>query len=69
MPQGAGGCFMTESTESDGRKWPFDPDEWKRKHTNEELFANSKPLRADESFVIEDLTDEESERFWAALNE
>ena len=31
--------------------------------------AGIKPLAADESFVIEDLTDEESEAFWAALDE
>ncbi len=60
---------VTESREPEQTKWPFDPNEWRRVHTNEELFANSKPLRADESFAIEDLTEEEWDRFWAALNE
>jgi len=60
---------VTESTEPEQTKQPFDANEWRRVHTNEELFANSKPLRADESLAIEDLTGEEWDRFWAALNE
>jgi hypothetical protein len=60
---------VSDATEPEKRKWPFDPDEWRRVHTNEEIFANAKPLRADESFVIEDLTEEEWDKFWAAINE
>jgi hypothetical protein len=37
--------------------------------TNEDLFANSKPLRADESLAIGDLVEEEWDSFWAVLNE
>lgn len=60
---------MTESSEPSGVDWPFDVDEVWKTHSLDELFAGVEPLRADESFVIEDLTDEESEAFWAAINE
>lgn len=36
---------MSDSKDPESHEWPFDPKEWRRKHTNEELFANSKPLR------------------------
>jgi hypothetical protein len=52
---------MTEASDPTAGRWPFDPEEFWKAHSTEELFANAKPLRADESFVIEDLTDEESE--------
>ena len=36
---------MSDSRDPESHEWPLDPKEWRRKHTNEELFANSKPLR------------------------
>jgi hypothetical protein len=33
------------------------------------VFANAQLWTGEESFVIEDRTDEESEAFWAAVNE
>ena len=48
---------------------PLDHEAFWRNRRIEEQTAGVKPLSADESFVIEDLTDEESEAFWAAVNE
>ena len=51
------------------REWPFDAKAfWRNRSLNEQM-AGVKPLTVDESFVIEDLTDEESKAFWAALDE
>ena len=60
---------MTDATKHERAEWPFDPEAFWRNRTIEEQMAGVEPLSADESFVIEDLTDEESEAFWAALNE
>lgn len=59
---------MTESIDAEPG-WPFDPGEVWRVHSTNRLFAGAKPLGEEESFVIEDLTDAESEAFWAAINE
>jgi hypothetical protein len=37
--------------------------------TREEYLARGRPLPALEEMVIEDLTDEEAEAFWAAIND
>jgi hypothetical protein len=37
--------------------------------TREEYLARGRPLPAPEEMVIEDLTDEEAEAFWAAIND
>lgn len=50
------------------REWPFDARAIWRNRSLDEQMAGVKPLAADESFEIEDLTDEESEAFWAALD-
>ncbi|MDQ1445408.1 MAG: hypothetical protein QOI20_1872 [Acidimicrobiaceae bacterium] len=60
---------MTDATEHELAEWPFDPEAFWRSRTTDEVFANAKPWTGEESFVIEDLTDEESEAFWAAVNE
>lgn len=60
---------MTESEEARQPEWPFDPGEFWRVHTTDDLFAGAKPLGQDESFAIEDLTEPEWETFWAAINE
>ncbi|HEX2040881.1 MAG TPA: hypothetical protein VHF47_14240 [Acidimicrobiales bacterium] len=49
--------------------WPFDPDAFWRNRSIDEQMASIKPWTGEESFVIEDLTDGESEAFWAAVNE
>ena len=51
------------------REWPFDAKVIWRNRSLDEQMAGVRPLAADESFVIEDLTDEESAGFWAALYE
>jgi len=60
---------VTDAKEQRLAEWPFDPEKFWHNRTIEEQMAGVKPLSADESFVIEDLTDEESEAFWAAVNE
>jgi hypothetical protein len=37
--------------------------------TREEVLARAKPLPPREEMLIEDLTEEESEAFWQAINE
>jgi hypothetical protein len=69
MEQATPGGEMTDATEHELAEWPFDPQAFWRNRTIEEQMAGVEPLSADESFVIEDLTDEESEAFWAAVNE
>lgn len=49
--------------------WPFDPDAFWRNRSLDEQVAGAKVWTGEDSFVIEDLTDEESEAFWAAINE
>ena len=49
--------------------WPFDTDAIWRNRSLDEQMAGIKPWTGEESFVIEDLTDEESAAFWAAVNE
>jgi hypothetical protein len=60
---------MAEASEIGTTQWPFDPEEVRRVHSTDEIFANVAPLGEDESFEIEDLSDEEWEAFWAAINE
>ena len=47
--------------------WPFDTDAIWRNRSLDEQMAGAKVWTGEESFVIENLTDEESEAFWAAL--
>lgn len=60
---------MTKSIEPTSTEQPFDRGEFWREHSVADLFANARPLREDESFAIEDLTEDEWEPFWAAINE
>jgi len=60
---------ITESTEPSPAEWPFEADEFWRGRALEDLFAGVQPLAVGESLVIEDLTDHEWDRFWAAINE
>jgi hypothetical protein len=69
MDMSTQGGEVTDATKHEQAEWPFDPEAFWRNRTIEEQMAGVKPLSADESFVIEDLTDEESEAFWAAVNE
>lgn len=48
---------------------PFDTAEIRRNRTLDEQMAGAKVWTGEESFVIADLTDEESEAFWSAVNE
>ena len=60
---------MTESMDPTSSEWPFDAGQFWRKHEVADLFAKVEPLAEDESFAIEDLTDDEWDRFWAAVQE
>jgi len=60
---------MTESTEPSPAEWPFEADQFWCGHAVEDLFAGVQPLAEGESCVIEDLTDDEWDRFWVAINE
>ena len=46
--------------------WPFDPDAFWRNRSLDEQMAHAKVWTGEESLVIEDFTDEESEALWAA---
>ena len=60
---------MTDATEHELAEWPFDPAAVWRSRSTDELFADALPWTGDESFLIDDLTDEESDAFWAAVGE
>lgn len=60
---------MTDATKHEQAKWPFAPDAFWRNRSIEEQMAGVKPWTGEESFVIESLTDEESEAFWAGVKE
>ena len=48
---------------------PADESQERRLPTREEVLARAKPLPPRQEMLIEDLTEEESEAFWQAINE
>ena len=60
---------MSDGIKPEPAAWPFDVDEFWREHTTDEVFAGVKPWTGEESFQIDDLTEDESAAFWAAINE
>ena len=58
-----------DSTEQPPAGWPIDLDRVRRAPVTDEAFRAAQPWTGNESFVVDDLTDRESEAFWAALGE
>ena len=51
------------------RRSGYGPPQEAPEETPEQILARARPLPPHEEMVIEDLTDEEAEAFWAAINE
>jgi len=58
---------MSDPVPDNGAHLPVDNAGFYRRTTLEDLLAGAEPLRSVHDLIIEDLTDEEADRFYAAL--